>query len=152
MPCLPNSKHERFAQEIAAGNSASKAYVTAGYKEHRHNAAGLARKEHIKARISELLDEREEIARKSTQKAVETLSHTKEDILRQLWDNAQRALENGQINASNRALELYGKAAHGMFVERMEVGKPGDFEEMSDTQLLAFIAESAARLRPEDLN
>lgn len=54
MPALANPKHERFAQELAKGRTADEAYVTAGYKANRHNAAALARKEHISTRVAEI--------------------------------------------------------------------------------------------------
>jgi len=40
---------------------------------------------------------------------------------------------------ANRALELLGKEL-GMFVDRTEIGKPGDFEAMSDEELREFVA------------
>jgi phage terminase small subunit len=40
---LNNPRHERFAQELAAGNSADAAYEAAGYRKHRGNAARLNR-------------------------------------------------------------------------------------------------------------
>jgi phage terminase small subunit len=33
VPVLSNPKHERFAQELAKGSSASAAYVVAGYSK-----------------------------------------------------------------------------------------------------------------------
>jgi len=33
MPVLPHSKHEKFAQLVAAGVSATKAYLSAGYSK-----------------------------------------------------------------------------------------------------------------------
>jgi phage terminase small subunit len=40
---------------------------------------------------------------------------------------------------ANRALELLGKEL-GMFVDRAEVGGPGDFDQMSDDELREFVA------------
>lgn len=54
MPVLKNARHERFAQDLAKGKTAEKAYVDAGYKANRHNAAALAREQHISTRVSEL--------------------------------------------------------------------------------------------------
>jgi hypothetical protein len=51
MPVLANPKHEAFAQAVARVSSATAAYVEAGYKENRHNAAALARKQHILTRV-----------------------------------------------------------------------------------------------------
>jgi len=47
MPPLSNRRHEAFAQLLARGVPAAKAYDDAGYKPNRHNAAGLARQKHI---------------------------------------------------------------------------------------------------------
>jgi hypothetical protein len=57
MPAIANSRHEAFAQALARGSSAAAAYIEAGYKENRHNAATLARKQHILIRVSELQEE-----------------------------------------------------------------------------------------------
>lgn len=54
MPALKNARHERFAQEIAKGVTADAAYVSAGYCENRHNAAALARQQHISTRVGEI--------------------------------------------------------------------------------------------------
>jgi hypothetical protein len=49
-------------------------------------------------------------------------------------------LETHQPDASaaNRALELLGREVN-LFIEKKEVGKPGDFDHMSDEELLQFI-------------
>jgi phage terminase small subunit len=54
LPCLSNPKHERFAQGLAKGKTADEAYQEAGYKPNRHNAATLARQQHISTRLTEL--------------------------------------------------------------------------------------------------
>lgn len=46
---------------------------------------------------------------------------------------------------ANRGLELLGKEL-GMFVDRSEIGKPGDFDHMSDDELREFVARRAADL------
>lgn len=47
---------------------------------------------------------------------------------------------------ANRALELLGKEL-GMFVDRTEIGKPGDFEQMSDDELRDFVARRVIATR-----
>jgi hypothetical protein len=49
-------------------------------------------------------------------------------------------LETHQPDASaaNRALELLGREVN-LFTEKKEVGKPGDFDHMSDEELIRFI-------------
>ena len=51
---IQNSRHERFAQELAAGNPADAAYEAAGYRKHRSNAARLSANEHVKERVREI--------------------------------------------------------------------------------------------------
>ena len=54
MPTLRNPRHERFAQELAAGNTADAAYVLAGYQENRSNAARLNASRDIQKRVAEI--------------------------------------------------------------------------------------------------
>lgn len=54
MPPLPNQRHERFAQELAKGNSASEAYTNAGYGESRSAACRLSTNVNVQARVAEL--------------------------------------------------------------------------------------------------
>lgn len=54
MAALANPRHERFAQELAKGKTADAAYVDAGYKTNRHNAAALGREKHISTRVAEI--------------------------------------------------------------------------------------------------
>ena len=55
MPVLSNPKHERFAQELAKGETATDAYVTAGYAFNDGNAIRLKGNERIEARVAEIL-------------------------------------------------------------------------------------------------
>ena len=54
MPVLDNPRHEAFAQARAKLETADQAYQTAGFREHRGNAARLSTKEFILARVAEL--------------------------------------------------------------------------------------------------
>jgi phage terminase small subunit len=51
---LRNPRHERLAQELAAGKSADAAYVLAGYRENRSNAARLSANRDIQKRVAEI--------------------------------------------------------------------------------------------------
>ena len=51
---LQNPRHERFAQELATGKSADAAYVLAGYRTNRSNAARLSANQHIRNRVAEI--------------------------------------------------------------------------------------------------
>ena len=54
MPTLQNPRHERFAQELAIGKSADAAYVLAGYRANRSNAARLSANQDIQKRVAEI--------------------------------------------------------------------------------------------------
>ena len=54
MSILQNQKHELFAQGLVEGKTADRAYIDAGYKPGRNNAARLRANENIQTRIKEL--------------------------------------------------------------------------------------------------
>jgi len=54
MPVLKNAKHECFAQEIARGAKALKAYEVAGYKPDTASASRLSGRPEVRARVAEL--------------------------------------------------------------------------------------------------
>src|SRR5450631_1805676 len=117
MPILENPRHELFAQELAKGNSSSEAYVLAGYKPSRKNAARLRANEGVKARLAEL----QAVAARST-------AITIESICAEL-DQANRvAMSRGQAAAMVSASTLRAKLG-GLMIERVEVGGPNAFDE-----------------------
>lgn len=54
MPALSNTRHERFAQELAKGKSQVEAYEAAGYKASRSAASRLAEDVNICERVAEI--------------------------------------------------------------------------------------------------
>lgn len=54
MAALKNTRHERFAQELAKGKSQAEAYEVAGYKASRSAAARLAADVNICERVASL--------------------------------------------------------------------------------------------------
>jgi hypothetical protein len=144
MPVLANAKHELFAQELAKGISADQSYETAGFKPNRHNAATLARKQHILDRVAEILVERESIHAQATADAVKSVGLTKQWVIETLMENVARAMQAKpakvddegaavgeyvyQGSVANRALELLGKEV-GMFIDRKEV-RTGSLDEL----------------------
>ena len=133
MPALDNPKHERFAQELAKGLSADKAYELAGFKPNRGNATTLKQKESISNRVTELLAERESIHAQATAEAIKSTALTKQWVIETLMENVSRAMQATPVkvgddgeaigeyqyqgSVANRALELLGKEL-GMFVDR----------------------------------
>jgi hypothetical protein len=57
MGVLSNPRHEAFAQALADGLPAYKAYIEAGFKENRGNPGRLAHRDDIRARVKELLED-----------------------------------------------------------------------------------------------
>lgn len=49
-------------------------------------------------------------------------------------------------SGASRALQLIGMEAFGMFVERHEVGNPGDFARLTDEELRARVEADAEAL------
>lgn len=109
MPVLANLKHERFANHIAAGMTQAAAYKSAGFKsKHPESPASkISKNPLVAARIKELT---RRITNAAVRKATEEVAITKELILRELWENAQRGAQvHGGSAVTNRALELLGK-------------------------------------------
>lgn len=166
MPVLKNPRHERFAQELAAGKSAAEAYELAGYKPNRGNAASLKQDQSISTRVAELLQERAEMHAQATAEAVQRISLTKEWVLERLIENAERALQARQVKDSegnptgeykydgavaNRALELLGKEL-GMFIDRKQVQTVDEFDAITDPiELRRRLVEQAKELGARDV-
>lgn len=55
MSVLSNPRHERFAQELAKGKSATQAYIAAGYEPNRQHAHRLVTNGDVQDRVEELL-------------------------------------------------------------------------------------------------
>jgi phage terminase small subunit len=73
MPVLKNARHERFAQNVVKGLSATEAYEKAGYKPSEAHASRLAGNGKVRARVAELMAP-----------AVEATEATVERVLREL--------------------------------------------------------------------
>jgi phage terminase small subunit len=74
VPVLSNPKHERFAQALAQGSSASAAYVEAGYSKSDSNASRLSGNEKVRARVGEILSEGAAKAGVTVQRIVDELA------------------------------------------------------------------------------
>ena len=126
MPPLPNPRHERFAQELAKGNTADEAYVTAGYKKNRHNAAALAREQHIATRVQELQG-----------RAAKKVEVTIESLMKELDEARDLALKINQPAAAVAATKEKGVLS-GLRVEKRESTHKTDPSKMSDDELAAI--------------
>ncbi|MDX1240371.1 terminase small subunit [Sinorhizobium medicae] len=70
MPVLDNPRHEAFAQALFKGKTADEAYVLAGFKANRGNAATLKANQNIVKRLAEL----QERSAKRVEVTVESLA------------------------------------------------------------------------------
>jgi len=85
MPTLRNPRREKFALALSEGKSASLAYIDAGYKPSRQNAARVMTNDDIRARVAELQAE-------AAKQSVVTL----ESIIAELADAGAVAKSKGQ--------------------------------------------------------
>lgn len=110
---LKNARHERFAQELAKGATADAAYIAAGFKPNRHNAARLKPNETIVARLKELQS-------KAAEKSVVTV----EGITQRLLNIAEKG-ESGTdapLLSVARASLMDAAKLNGLVVDRSKVG------------------------------
>lgn len=156
------AKQSQFVDAILAGKGQSEAYKLA-YDTSKMNPATIAQRAHdlcnkhgnIKAILAALKAKKQE-------KSLLNRSMIEE----KLWLNAERAagnqtqklkmLRNGEVqeveahfldrSAANTGYIAIGKE-HGMFVDRREVGTPGEFARLDDQQLNDSIMELLEALK-----
>ena len=130
MPILRNSRHEAFCRALAAGESASAAYQSAGFAPSYANSSRLQRRDHIRQRVNEVVDQRQRAADEAVASAAERLGLDEEWVLRNLKLNAMMAMRSGDRAAANRAIELVGKRL-GLFLEKkqVEISRSDDSDE-----------------------
>ena len=132
MPILTNPRHEKFAQLLAQGRTEYEAYELCHYKPHRGNPCKLARK---------VADRVEEITREAARRTV----INKEYLIEKSEELRAWGMEIDQLAAAGTAIRELGVLT-GHRVERAEIGGPGEFDHLTDDELLAAIRERWARL------
>lgn len=132
MPVLSNQKWEIFAQEIAKGKTADEAYVLAGFKKNRGNAATLKARQIILDRVQELQNEgslRVEI--------------TIASLIQEAAEIQNAAKEAGQHSAAVAALTAKAKLA-GLWVDKAEnTNRNVDPSQVSDAELAAVLKDGS---------
>ncbi len=116
MSVLKNARHEKFAQNVAKGMTATEAYEKAGYKPSGPNAGRLTKKDEIVKRRAELqgstakqITDVRDAARQHTLAAVETLVSVMEDL---------EAPHSARVAAANGLLDRgHGKATQNIEAE-----------------------------------
>ena len=136
MTALANPKHERFAQELAKGKTATEAYVTAGYKAHDGNAATLRGNQRILDRVAEL----QIVASMRVEVTVASL-------IKEAGEIQAAAMQEKQLSAASAALTIKAKLA-GLWVDKSEnTNRNVDPARVTDAELAAVVqADSSERV------
>lgn len=120
MPALGNAKHERFAQELAKGKTATEAYVEAGYAPNDGNAARLKGNDRIVARVAEILD-------RAAIRAEVTVASLTERLLA-IAAKGEASTEAPLLGVARASLMDAAKL-NGLVVEKQELNATGELAE-----------------------
>lgn len=149
-------KQRRFIDEYLIDLNATQAAIRAGYSE--KTAQEQSSRLLSNVIVKEEVEKRKKIIQDELNKKA-ILS--KEWIIEQLMDNVMMAkaaepVLDGEGNpigeyrtnlaAANKALELLGKE-HGMFIDRKEIGKAGEFDSLTDEQINKRLEENERAIR-----
>lgn len=133
---LKNARHERFAQELAKGQTADAAYEAAGFQPARANASRLMANDSIRIRVAELLSEAAELAK------IDAAWVLKKAAI--LHDKAMQA---GAYSAAKGALDLIGKHVEVQaFRDQVHHSGRIEYANLSDEEIDARIAAHEAEL------
>jgi phage terminase small subunit len=113
VPHVRNPRHERFAQELAAGKTADAAYVLAGYRENRSNAARLSASQDIQKRVAEI----QSVGAERAAVTVETLIAEAEEA------RSKAMADKGGAAAAVAAITVKAKLA-GLWRDKVAVTDP----------------------------
>ncbi len=166
MPALKPS-HEKVAQALALGESQRVAYLAGGFKYNRASAHRLCTKDEIAARVAEIRAKREEQDAKARQVAAHeagvdqswVMKHQKQVVLmamrgqpvrdkdgrRRKDPDTHEVIYKPDLQAANQGLVTLGRMI-GAFIDRTEIGNPGDFARLTDEDLNKKLLEQAREL------
>lgn len=111
MPALTNPKHERFAQELAKGKTATESYETAGYAPNQPNAARLISNDMVRARISEIME-------RAAKRAEISIASVTESLLR-IAEKAEHLGEAAGLGVA-KAAWMDAAKVNGLVIDRSE--------------------------------
>lgn len=123
---LDNPRHEIFAQGLASGQPVQNAYVAAGYRPNRGNAARLKAEESIKGRVRAL-----------QMQASEAEGVTRETLIQMCLEVYAQAAEAGNAHSAQIAAIREIGVLTGLRVEKHAPARPA---EMTKEQRDAVVA------------
>jgi hypothetical protein len=130
------------------GFTAVDAYEKAGFKRHDGNSSMLARNPEIEARVEEI---RADMAASKTGLPLGTnvVAARAKVTAESLIDEAEAvrvgAINSHQYNAANHAIKNKSVLS-GVWIERAEIGSPGEFDHLKDDELERLLIERMAAL------
>jgi hypothetical protein len=125
MPPLRNPRHEAFAQALARGVPAVKAYVEAGYKPNSGNPSVLKRDQRVEKRVDELQEEQLAIHQQAAAEAAASAKVTLESLIAEAEAARVKAMaEKGGAAAAVSALTAKAKLA-GMWRDKVDQHNTG---------------------------
>jgi phage terminase small subunit len=131
---LKNTRHEKFAQALAAGETADAAYTLAGFKPNRGNATRLKLNESIFDRV-------QEIKGAVAEKIVEKVAIDAAWVLQKAAELHTKALEEKQLSVAKGALDIIGKHVDVQaFRENLHHSGLIEYRDLSDEEIAARIA------------
>ena len=116
---LTNSRHEAFAQAVAAGMTAEAAYRQAGYRPSRAHASRLAANGSVAARVAALKAQ-------AAERTIEKIGLTEADFYGRLIREADFYGEGSSHGARVQAVKLIGDHL-GLLRKRIEHGAEDGF-------------------------
>jgi len=143
MPVLANHRRELFANLLAQGFTAVAAYEKAGFKRHDGNASTLSRNPEIEERVEEIrgeLSQGETGIPLGTNVIAARTKVTADSLIDEAEAVRAGAMNSHQYNAANGAIKTKSVLS-GVWIERSEIGSPGEFEALTDAELDRFIAD-----------
>ena len=172
MPALKPS-WEKVAQALALGESQRVAYLAGGFKYNRAGAHRLCHKPEITTRVAEIRAQREEHDSKARQEAAKRsgidiawIEEQQAYVVRLAMrghpvrdkdgrirrdPETQQPIYKPDLQAANQGLITLGRMK-GAFIDRTEIGAPGDFARLSDEDLNKKLLEQARELGlPEEV-
>lgn len=161
---LGDPRWEIACQHLAKGQSKVDAYAAAGFARNAPAASKFFSRPLIAERCRELLEQRAKVEQRGSEIAAKKVGLSKEWVIERLMYNAERCLRGQPVldangvhtgkftgkpdaNGANRALHLLGLEV-GMFVQRTEIGGPGDFDRLTLDELEVKAREMQAALWP----
>jgi hypothetical protein len=153
MPILRNRRHEQFANFVAGGMNATKAYVAAGFSGNgaAQSASRLSKQPSIAQRIEELRSAQMNSCALEAQARQTWL--TRSYVLEGMKRTFERALCEGKLASAVQALRLLGLEV-GLFSDRLDksVEWDGDLSKLTMPQLERVLSSMQAMLAKELAN